>query len=218
AFSGMLISGTRGAIAVPFAGFALYLMLSRRVKMIIIGGIAMIAVFGILKFTTLGESVYEIRRFRDALDPENPSLMVRKENKAKFKVYLADRPFGGGIGSAGNWGLRFTPGTFLAETPPDGWYVQIWAEQGIVGLILHLSILGYVLLKSIYIIMFQLKNPENVARAMAFSAGMFGVMAASYTSGALGQMPNGIIIYSGMAYIFIIKDWEQNGESRLQKH
>lgn len=210
AFTGMLISGTRGAIAVPFAGFALYLLLSRRVRMIIIGGIAMIAVFSILKFTTLGESVYEIRRFRDALDPDNPSLMVRTENKAKFRVYLADKPFGGGIGSAGNWGLRFTPGTFLAETPPDGWYVQIWAEQGIVGLMLHLSILVYVLLKSIFIIMFRLKNPQNVARAMAFSAGMFGVMAASYTSGALGQMPNGIIIYSGMAYIFMMKDWEQN--------
>jgi len=111
AFLGMLLSGTRGAIAVPFAGFALYLLLSKRVKMMVIGGLAIIAVFSILKFTTLGESVYEIRRFRDALDPENPSLVVRKENQAKFRVYLADKPFGGGIGSAGNWGLRFTPGT-----------------------------------------------------------------------------------------------------------
>jgi hypothetical protein len=209
AFLGMLLSGTRGAIAVPFAGFALYLLLSKRVKMMVIGGLTIIAVFSILKFTTLGESVYEIRRFRDALDPENPSLVVRKENQAKFRVYLADKPFGGGIGSAGNWGLRFTPGTFLAETPPDGWYVQIWAEQGIVGLLLHLSILTFIMLKSAYIILFRLKKPENIAKAMGFSAGIFGVMAASYSSGALGQMPNGIIIYSGMAFIFLMVEWEK---------
>jgi len=44
---------------------------------------------------------------------------------------------------------------------------------------------------------------------MGFSAGIFGVMAASYSSGALGQMPNGIIIYSGMAFIFLMVEWEK---------
>ncbi|NER04071.1 MAG: O-antigen ligase family protein [Okeania sp. SIO3C4] len=205
----MLISGTRGAIAVPFGGFGLYAVLSKRVKIVALGGFAMIAVYSFLKFTTIGDSVYEIRRFRDALDPNNPSLQVRKDNQKKLKVYLASRPFGGGIGSAGNWGLRFSPGTFLAETPTDSWYVQIWAEQGIVGLGLHLGILFFVLGKSAYIIMFRLKSDELIGKGAALSAGMFGIMAASYGSGALGQMPNGIIVYSGMAFIFMMPRWEE---------
>lgn len=212
AFYAMLISGTRGAIAVPFGGFGLYAVLSKRIKIIVVGGISLLAIFSFLKFTTIGDSVYEIRRFRDALDPNNPSLQVRKDNQKKLKTYLASRPFGGGIGSAGNWGLRFSPGSFLAETPTDSWYVQIWAEQGIIGLSLHLGILCFVLGKSAYIIMFRLKTDEYIGKAAALSAGMFGIMAASYGSGALGQMPNGIIVYSSMAFIFMMPAWEKDSD------
>ena len=213
AFYGMLISGTRGAIAVPFGGFVLYAVLSKKVKMIVVGGTIMFSMYAFLKFTTIGESVYEIRRFRGALDPDNPSLVVRKENQKLLKGYLATRPFGGGIGSAGNWGLRFSPGTFLAETPTDSWYVQIWAEQGRVGLYLHLGILIYVMVRSGKIIMFKLKDPVLIGKTAALSSGMFGVMAASYGSGALGQMPNGLIIYMSMAFIFMSPEWEKNSQT-----
>ncbi len=209
AFIGMLISGTRGAIAVPFAGMGLYSVLSKKFKIVIGGFIFIFAVYGFLKFTTIGNSVYEIRRFRTGLDPNNPSLQVRFDNQEKLKRYLADKPFGGGLGSAGNWGLRFSPGTFLAETPTDSWYVQIWAEQGIVGLTLHLFILFFILAYSGYYIMFISKNEDYKGKAMALLSGMFGIMAASYGSGALGQMPNGIIIYMSMSFIFLMKEWEK---------
>ena len=210
AFYALLISGTRGALAVPFGGFFFYAVVSKRFKIIMLIVVMLIGSYSFLKFTTIGESVYEIRRFREAVDSDNASLAVRKENQQKFGVYLADRPFGGGIGSAGNWGLRFSPGTFLAETPPDGWYVQIWAEQGIVGLMLYLSILIIIILRSSYIIMFKLKNKYLIGIASALISGIFGVMVASYTSGALGQMPNGIIIYTALAFIFMMEKWEKN--------
>ncbi|MCW3787468.1 O-antigen ligase family protein [Plebeiibacterium sediminum] len=209
AFIGMLISGTRGAIAVPFAGMGLYSILSKKFKIVIGGFIFIFAIYGFLKFTTIGNSVYEIRRFRTGLDPNNPSLQVRFDNQQKLKHYLADKPFGGGLGSAGNWGLRFSPGTFLAETPTDSWYVQIWAEQGIIGLTLHLFILFFILAYSSYYIMFISKNEDYKGKAMALLSGMFGIMAASYGSGALGQMPNGIIIYMSMSFIFLMKEWEK---------
>ena len=210
ALYGMLISGTRGAIAVPFAGFTLYAILSKRIKILVIGGILMVSVYAILKFTTIGAGNAQIRRFRTALDSDNPSLMVRKENQKLLKVYLADKPFGGGIGSAGNWGLRFSPGTFLAETPTDSWYVQIWAEQGRVGLALHLCILAFLVGSASYIIMFRLKDPELAGQGAALISGIFGIMAASYGSGALGQMPNGILVYMSMAFIFMMPKWESD--------
>ncbi len=209
AFFGMMISGTRGALAVPVAGMALYCVVSKNFKILFIGAVLMIGVYGFLKFSSVGNTVYEIRRIRTALDPDNPSLNVRLENQKKLKSYLSDKPFGGGIGSAGNWGMRFTPNTFLANTPTDSWYVQIWAEQGIIGLYLHLFILICVVGYSGYYIMFQCKTERYKVKATALLAGMFGIMAASYGNGVLGQMPNGIIIYMSMAFISLMKEWEE---------
>jgi len=209
AFYGMFISGTRGALAVPFAGFSLYALLSKKIKILVTGAVLLVLLYSFLKFSTAGSSIYAIRRFRTALDKDNPSLMVRKENQKLLKVYLKDRPFGGGIGSAGNWGLRFSPDTFLARTPTDSWYVQIWAEQGRVGLMLHLLILIYIIGKASFLILFRIKDKELSVKAIALTSGIFGVMAASYGSSALGQMPNGIIVYMSMAFLFMMPGWER---------
>lgn len=205
----MFISGTRGALAVPLAGFAFFAVLSKQIKTLIISGAVMMLFVGLLKFTTVGNSVYEIRRFRGGLDQNNDSFQVRVENRKKFAAYLASRPFGGGIGSAGNWGLRFSPGTFLAETPPDGWYIQIWAEQGIVGLYLHIFILIYIVGTSSFISMFRLQNTDLKGKANGLISGLVGVIAASYSSSALGQMPNGIIIYTSIAFVYMMPHWEK---------
>ena len=205
----MFISGTRGALAVPLAGFTLYFLLSKRIKILLIGGATITIFFVLLKFTTVGNSNSEIRRFRGGLDSKNDSYQVRVENRKLFRNYLKTRPFGGGIGSAGNWGLRFTPGTFLAETPPDGWYIQIWAEQGIVGLLLYLGILAFILFKCAYLLMFKLKNEYYRAFAMAITAGFFGIIVASYSSSALGQMPNSIILFTGISFVFLMQQWEK---------
>lgn len=205
---GMMISGTRGAIAVPAAGFFLYIMLQRKIRIILAGVILGLSVFVFFKYTNIGNGNYTINRMRTAFDPDNKSLQIRLENQKHLKAYLADRPFGGGLGSAGNWGKRFAPNTFLASIPTDSWYVMIWAEQGIVGLILHLFILFYIVVKSSFIIVFRLRNPGIKAQMCALVSGMFGIMAASYGNGVLGQMPTGIILYSSMAFLFLARHFE----------
>jgi len=202
-FYGMMISGTRGAIAVPVMGAALYIILKKNIKVIVLGLLAGIAVFVFFKYTSIGNANYNIRRMRTAFDPNDASLLVRLENQRKLKDYMASRPFGGGIGSAGNWGQRFSSETFLANTPTDSWYVSIWAEQGIVGLILHLLILFYIVFKSSYIIMFKIRDDWVRVQMSALAAGLFGIMAASYGNGVLGQIPTGLLIYSSMAYLFL---------------
>lgn len=209
AIYGMMISGTRGSIAVPIMGFALYVVLQKNIKLIVAGLMLGVALFVFFKYTTIGNSNYTINRMRTAFNPQDRSLQVRVENQRKLKSYMASRPFGGGIGSAGNWGMRFSPNTFLAQTPTDSWYVMIWAEQGIIGLILHLGILIFIVGKSTYVIMFKLKDKANIARMSALVSGIWGVMVASYANGVLGQMPTGIIIYSSMAYLFLAEDLEE---------
>ncbi len=206
---GMMISGTRGAIAVPIMGFALYFVLMKNVKIMILGAIMGVAVFVFFKYTTIGQGNYQIRRMRSAFDPNDASLQVRLENQRKLKTYLATRPFGGGLGSAGNWGKRFSPNTFLANTATDSWYVAIWAEQGIVGLLLHLFILFYILIKSSYVLMFKIRNDWLKFRMIALLSGFFGIMVASYGNGVLGQMPTGIIIYMSMAFLFMAEKFDK---------
>lgn len=217
-FYGMMISGTRGAVIVPGAGFLIYLIHTKNFRAIFIGLSIMVAAFAFFRYTYIGQSVSQIRRMRTAFRPtDNASLQVRLQTKAILKDYLADKPFGGGIGSAGNWGKRFSPQGFLANIATDSWYVQIWAEQGIVGLVLHLIMMFYIVLKGSFYVMARLKDPELKYIVSALVAGMVGLMGASYGNGVFGQMPSGIMVYMSMAFIFM-SPWLDDEMIALRKH
>lgn len=201
---GMMISGTRGAMIVPMIGGATYILLRKNFKAFFYGSAVLAVVYVFFTYTYIGQSNSQIRRMRTAFRPEeDQSYLVRLENRRILSVYLASKPFGGGIGSAGDWGKRFSPQGFLAQVATDSWYVQIWAEQGIIGLILHLSILSYILLKGGYMIMFRVRSPELRGVLAALMSGFTGIMGASYGNGVLGQMPTGILIYVSWGFIFM---------------
>jgi len=207
---GMMISGTRGAMIVPMVGGITYILLRKNFRAVIIGGFFLALVYAFFAYTYIGEGNSQIRRMRTAFRPaEDESYLVRLENRRILSGYLTSRPFGGGIGSAGDWGKRFSPQGFLAQIATDSWYVQIWAEQGIVGLILHLFILTYILIKGSFIIMFRLKEPELRGVVSALMAGFTGIMGASYGNGVLGQMPTGILIYLSWVIIFVSQQLER---------
>ena len=212
-FWGYALSGSRGPLFVLAAGGALYLFLIGNLRILIIGGIIGGLLFGTLKYTHIGDGNYQIHRMRTALDPNDASLQVRLDNQKKLKAYLASRPLGGGIGSGGSWGQRFTPGSFLAETALDSWYVKVWVETGIIGLWLHIIslvvILGYGIINC-----FRLKDPQLRQKIIALTCGYFGIAAASYGNQVLGQLPTGFIIYLSWSYMFLSIEWEK--EKKLQ--
>lgn len=202
---GMMISGTRGAMAVPAIGFFAYFFMSKNYKVMVLGVIAAFMAFFVLKYTSIGQGVYAINRMRTALDPNDASLQVRIDNQRKLSHYMKTRPFGGGIGSSGSWGERFSPGTFLAEMPTDSWYVQIWVEEGIVGLTLHIIILLYIAAHGGYYI-WHLRDSELRQQAMAIWGGLLGIYVASYGNGVLGQLPTGSLLNVGMGIMFLIPE------------
>jgi O-antigen ligase len=195
----MLLSGTRGAISVPLAGFMMYFILKKNKFVMITGfvGIAIIYVF--FKYTTIGQDNQQIRRMRTAFDPNDPSLQLRLSNQRKMKVYLSTRPFGGGLGHAGSKAMKYLPNTFLANTATDSWYVMIWAELGVIGLVIHLFILFYIIFKTVYLIWFRIRDPIIQNTIMALTAGLSGVMVASYGNAVLGSMPTAMVAYTSMA-------------------
>ena len=200
---GMMISGTRGAIAEPAMGGVMFNLVRKHMPSILLGVLAGIGVFVFFKYTTIGNDNDQIRRMRTAFDPNDASLEMRRINQAKLKGYLATRPLGGGIGSTGNWGKRFSPNTFLANTATDSWFVAVWADTGIVGLYLHLFILFFVLITGAYNCMFKIRDDWLKGQITALVCGMAGIMLASYGNGVFGQFPTCILMYTGMVFMFI---------------
>lgn len=197
---GMLISGTRGAIAIPVIGFFAYLALIRNFKIIVIGVVVFAIIFGLLKFTSVGQGIYQINRLRTALNPNDASLQVRIENQKKLKNYLDGHIFGGGIGSAGYWGSRFCPNTFLANLALDSWYVRIAAEFGYIGLVFYLIVLLIIIFNSLRSI--QLTTDPNARNALiAIFCGLAGILVASYTNQVFGQVPTAILIYITIVFL-----------------
>lgn len=219
AIYGMVISGTRGALSVPITGLGLYFFLRKNVAVVSMGLVFLFGLIYFFKFTTIGQGNADIRRMRTAFDPNDASLQVRLNNQRILKSYMASRPFGGGIGHGGVKAQRFLPNAYLSQIPTDSWYVLIWVEQGIVGLVLHIAILLYILIKSSYKIMFKIKDPELKLLMSGLAAGMFGIMVASYGNAVLGQMPTNVLIYISFALLLntdtIEKYFNRHGNKTL---
>ncbi len=199
-FYGVLISGTRGVLAVIAFGGLTYLVMIKNFKIIILGAMVAIGTFAFLKYTTIGQSNYQINRMRTALNADDPSFQVRQDRIRTLKGYLADKPLGGGIGSAGYWGKRFSPGSFLGEIGTDGHYTRIWMETGVIGLYLYITML----VALIYFLGKKLWNMEDSFQRqilVGFLSAFVGLCVASYTNGLMVQNPTGPLLFISLAAI-----------------
>lgn len=209
-FYAMMLSGSRGPLAIIGIGGMLYLIMSKKVGITIFGSVLGGGFFVFLKYTTILQGNYNVARLRSALDPNDASLLVRKAKEAILSVYMSDKPIGGGIGSAGMWGERFAPGSFLANTPTDGLYSRIWMETGIVGLYLYL---GVFILLSIYMgyRLWNLPNGLLKQKVVAMYCGFVGLLVASYVNELITQVPISIISYTTPALVILLQHWHNNG-------
>ncbi|MFZ4454867.1 MAG: O-antigen ligase family protein [Bacteroidales bacterium] len=208
-FYGMSISGTRGAMAVPIAGFMLFIFLSKNVKVMTVGGILLVFFFIFFKFTTIGNGNDQVRRMRSSFDSNDASLQTRLVNQARLKTYMADKPFGCGIGTTGSFGQQYTPYLLSAQIPTDSWFVAIWVEQGEVGLMLHIFILTYCLLRGVWIVMVRIKDRELSFKISALLCGYIGIVGASYGNTVLGQLPTSLITYMSLSFIFMAPQFQK---------
>ncbi len=202
-FYGCMISGTRSAWVVVPVGVLVFAIIRRRWGPTLLGLGAILLAFCVLRFTFIGQSNYHIQRMRQVTRPfDDPSFQVRLENQRKLFPYLMVRPFGGGIGSAGFWGQRFSPGTFLANIPMDSHYVRIASELGPLGFLvffLTMTGLGFVGISRSP----QIRDPTARLIYDAHMAVFFGVFVASYSNQYLAQIPTAVVVYQGFALIIV---------------
>ncbi|MGL5317503.1 MAG: O-antigen ligase family protein [Bacteroidales bacterium] len=200
----MLISGTRVAIFIPFFGFAIYALLMRNTRVVSIFTILLVVMFVFFKYTMLLQGNQTIRRMRSAFNPQlDASFQLRLANQQKMKTYMAHRFFGIGIGMSGRKGQQNAPDAFMSQIPTDSWFVLIWVQTGLAGLILHIFTLIIIMGYGAYIIMFKVKTRELKVYLAAFHGGIIGMIVASYGNEIFGQFPNGFTIYLGMAFIYL---------------
>ncbi|WP_375418929.1 O-antigen ligase family protein [uncultured Hymenobacter sp.] len=198
---GMLISGTRGAFFVLVVGILVYLLLSKRLKVLILGCLLAGGAFMTLKYTTIGNSNADVFRMRTAVDPNDPSLRVRLANQALLREYLSSRPFGGGAGTMGSLGLKYNAGTFLSKVPPDSYFVKVWGQYGIVGFLIWFGIILFTLGKCAGIV-WRIRDPGLRQKLLALTAGFSGILLGSYANEIMNQMPSSMIVY--LTWVFIL--------------
>ena len=200
-FYGMLISGTRGALFVVVAGLFVYLLLSKQPRVLVLGLVLAGSAFGVLKYTGIGNSSADVRRLRTSLDPTDPSFQARMRNQATLRAHLATKPFGEGVGTIGIWGQTFNADKFISTIPPDSFFVKVWAEYGIVGLIVWLGMMLYILGKCGGIV-WRIRDPQLRQQLLALTAGYGGILVCSYGNEVMNQIPSGMIIYFSWVFIF----------------
>jgi hypothetical protein len=206
-FYGMLISGTRGAMFALVGGAFTFLILSKRIKILVIGGMLCLGFLGMLKYTNIGNNNEQIARLRTSLDPNDPSFQTRLINQKILRDYLGTRPFGTGVGTIGMWGTKYNPDKFISTIPPDSLYVKVWAMYGIVGFIIWFGIMLYITGKCAGIV-WKTRDPVLKNKLIALCAGATGILLCSYGNEVLNQMPSSIIVYTSWVLIWLSPRWD----------
>lgn len=191
---GMLISGTRGALFVLVSGGVVALLLSKKFRIFLIGSALMLCFVGFLKYTTIGQGYYEIRRLRSALNPEDASLNVRFENQQRLRAILATKPFGGGVGVSGSNGIIYNSDKVLSTIPPDSYWVKVWVMYGITGFTIWFAINMFIIGKCCGVV-WNIRDEALRVKLIALTAGTVGVFVCSYGNEVINGYPSSLIVY-----------------------
>ncbi|MCH5597903.1 O-antigen ligase family protein [Niabella ginsengisoli] len=200
-FYGMLISGTRGSFFALIAAAGSAVFFARKFKIIILGVLALGFFIGILKYTNIGSSNYNIYRLRTAVDPDDPSLKVRFESQRVLADYMKSRPFGGGLGVIGTFGHKYNSDKFLSTIEPDSYWVKIWVMYGIIGMIIWFSIMMYLIGKCFGII-WTVKEKSLNTKLIALGSGIIGLFVCSYGNEVMNDIPSSLIVWLSFGAIF----------------
>jgi hypothetical protein len=198
---GMLISGTRSALAVPIVGAAMYTVLCKNVRVCVSSGLILAAAVFILACTNIGDNNRYVHRMRTAFDKDDASMNVRYENQKAIKSYMAETPFGIGLGlDYVNLSSR-NKYYLVASTPPDSDLVNIWIRLGQVGLTVYLLLQGLVLAIGSCNVWFRVRNPEIRGPLTGMICGCGGLLVASYANMVYFQFPNGPCVYTCLTLV-----------------
>ncbi len=200
----MFASGTRTATFCLIVGYLTFLVLSKSVRIFvpsaIIGGILLF----ILMFTTIGNGNQQIRRMRSGFNKNDASANVRDINQAAIKIYLADAPWGIGLGASFDNVPANNKFNKLSKIPPDSEYVYIWVHTGIIGITTFVITTIIMFLGACWVVLFRLKNRSLMGVGAGLCAAFVSMQLGGYANQVLMQFPNCLTFYGGLAIVYIL--------------
>lgn len=205
--NGMLFSGTRAAFILPVVGLVFYGILTFK-KQVLLSLIA--AGFFLALIINLPTSNPNMVRLQTAFKPtEDASYQVRMKNQAFIRPFILSHPLGGGLGSVGEWGKKFSPWSPLANFPPDSGFVRIAVEGGWLGLLIYSSLLFVVFYVGIknYLL---LKNSKLKVVALGMLIVLFSLTVANYPQEAIGQYPINLLFFVAIAILNVSVNFDKN--------
>ena len=169
----------------------------------------------ILVLIFMPTSNQNILRFQTAFSPnEDASYKLRKINQAKIKPFVYTHPLGGGLGSTGEWGAKFNPGTLLGTFQPDSGYVRTTVEMGIIGLLIF-SYMIWVILKTGINTYYKIRDPELKSYSLAVLLMVFTWNIGNFPQQALVQYPSNVLFFLAVALIGVIYRLDQQQNTAL---
>jgi hypothetical protein len=217
----MFPSGTRTAIACFMFGMMMYVFLSKSIKIAIPFTIVFALFAFVLAFTNIGNGNQQIRRMRSAFNKDDASAAQRSINQTAMKKYMAEAPWGIGMGV----GYRNAPAnnkyTFMATIPPDSEFVFIWIHTGIIGITIFLICMGLMFLGACRIVFFKIKNPSLRGIGAGFCCAFGSQLLGGYGNQVLMQFPNCLAFFGGLTIVYILpyieNEWIAYEEEELAK-
>lgn len=201
----MAYAGSRTPVVLIPVGVIFYTVLNFKKEIVIAAGFFFVLLAG---FALKPSSNAVLFRLQSAFSTTSSDVVdVRMKNQQLIQPYIQTHPFGGGLGSTGLWGRRFTPGTFLAKFDHDSGFVRLAVEVGWIGLFIYMLFLYQVMKWGIYYY-FRVQDPKIKNIYLCINVTFFMLLIASYPQEAILQLPTSIIFYLFLATLVRLKDFD----------
>jgi putative inorganic carbon (HCO3(-)) transporter len=201
-FLAMSYSGTRTAMAMVAIGLAFFITMTLRNRKTIIAACGLVF-FGaiILVGPFYGGTV---NRIRSTFNPDDDaSMSVRDTKRIRLQEYVRTHPIGGGIGTTGKNGVKYSPGHYLAGGwDPDSGYLLTALEMGWIGLLIFQVFFFIVMLKGIRNY-FSINDPLLKTYTLAYLVPFLALSVGHFTQDALFNKPMNVIVI--VTYALMVK-------------
>ena len=212
-FAAMLYSGTRSSFVIPGIFYFVWVILSRNKKMYASLVVAALAVAVLANVPT---NNYQLQRMQTIFKAsEDKSYQTRARNRAMITPWILRHPIGGGLGSTGVWGMRFSPGTFLANFPPDSGLVRVAVELGWVGLLIFLNLYLGVIIRA-FLAYWRMKNPQYKCIVAGIVCGIPALLVVEWGQEVIGVFPISILFWILTAIMFKAIALDQQEQQALK--
>ncbi|MFN4945152.1 MAG: O-antigen ligase family protein [Chryseotalea sp.] len=195
----MVYSGTRSAFIIIPVFYVIWVFLARQRWLY---SSLVVAVFGFMVLATTPSNNYHVQRIQSVFKAsEDKSYQTRAKNRAMIFPWIVAHPIGGGLGSTGVWGQRFTPGTFLALFAPDSGLIRVAVELGWIGLFFFLW-LYFKIIKEGVVASTRMEDKTLQAIAYGLLAAITPLLLVEWGQEVIGVFPMSVLFWMFVAILF----------------